>query len=1050
MTPVAPLALTETEGALDAALLYAGLGWRVFPLHSMRDGACSCGDAACPSPAKHPRTRRGCKDATTDERRIRAWWRQWPDANVAVATGRDSGLMVIDVDPRHNGDDTWDALQHELAVPPTWEVRTGGGGLHAYFGYPAGAAITIGAAVLGPGVDHRGDGGYVVAPPSNHASGNAYFWDVLEGEPLAELPTTLAERLASGRERPQPEPATAQEPATQDKGQGPPWWAVLRRIGVEPAEIAAVAERLDDPVAPLAAALYEPGDRRLPATIPSGQRHDTCVKLAGLLRRAGAPEAAIEASLDQVAGQRMRPPWDDTERQREVRGILASTARWKAERVRWPRPSAGGIAGVIAAANGDLGELLQTGHVQRALRQVGRDGWDMLQLCLADAGLKRDAVAAVRSVVLPRRGPGGASRDRDRRPWLFAQEGDLTVITPRAWAALQAANAPPRLFQCDGHAVRLAQGEDDGPSVEELTVPRMRHELARSAHFYIHVNDRAVEVLPPKPLVEDVLATSDPPLPPLRRIVEVPVFAPDGSLLDTPGYHLAGRTLYVPRPGFELPRVPEHPHAGHLQRAREWIDELIADFPFVSDADRAHAVALFVLPYARDLVGHEPTPGHLIEAPTPGSGKSLLADVLTSPFAGRAVSTVTEARDDDEWRKRLTAQLRERRAVIILDNLVRPLDSGALASALTTATWEDRVLGKNETIRVPVRCVWVATGNNVRLSTELARRFVRIRIDPRMDRPFQRDGFRHNPLRSWVRRHRAAFVWSALVLIRAWLAAGSPLPARKPLGGYERWSEVVGGILQHAGIDGFLVNANDLYEAADTEGAQWRTFVAAWWDQHGTAEVTAADLFELAESIDGLVPTRGNDKAQRTAFGMKLAKQHDRVFGDHQVVAAGTRKRAKIWRLHLLEPLSGPPEVNLGPPTGGGSPQGSPIGSPSGIPSNDGENTPSAPPPGEPGEPSLILNARGEVDPEGHDHTRIEERYSQVHPGSPPPTEGPVITGIPAGEPSRSPVHPPHPGEGSAEPEHPGTAPEPPPDALAGEPASPADHPKTDREVHDL
>jgi len=1044
VTLAAPLALTETEEALDAALLYAGLGWRVFPLHSLRDGVCSCGDAGCTSPAKHPRTRSGCKDATTDTKRIRVWWRKWPDANVAVATGRDSGLVVIDVDPRHNGDDTWDSLKHELDVQPTWEVRTGGGGVHAYFSYPVDAAITIGAAVLGPGVDHRGDGGYVVAPPSNHASGNAYFWDVIEGEPLAELPATLAERLTARREQPRPEP----QPTSP--GQGPPWWAVLRRIGVEPSEIAAVAERLDDPVASVAAALYEPGDRRLPDTIPSGRRHDTCVKLAGLLRRAGAPDAAIEATLDQVAGQRMRPPWDDQERQREVRGILASTAKWKAERVRWPRPSAGGIAGVIAAANGDLGELLQADHVQRALRQVGRDGWDMLLLCLADAGLKRDAVAAVRSVVLPRCGPEGSPRDRDHRPWLFAQEGDLTVITPRSWTALQAANTPPRLFQCDGRSVRLGQDEDEAPSLEELTIPRMRHELARAAHFYVHVNDRAVEVLPPKPLVEDVLATQDPPLPPLRRIVEVPVFAPDGSLLDTPGYHLAGRTLYVPRAGFELPRIPLHPRPLHVQRAREWIDELLADFPFVSDSDRAHAVALFVLPYARDLVGHEPTPGHLLEAPTPGSGKSLLADVLTSPFAGRAVSTVTEARDDDEWRKRLTAQLRERRAVIILDNLVRPLDSGALASALTTATWEDRVLGKNETIRVPVRCIWVATGNNVRLSTELARRFVRIRIDPRMDRPFQRDGFRHNPLRTWVRRNRAAFVWSALVLVRAWLAAGSPPPARKPLGGYERWSEVVGGILQHAGIDGFLANANELYEAADTEGGLWRTFVATWWDQHGTAEVTSADLFELAESIDGLVPTRGNEKAQRTAFGMKLAKQHDRVFGEHQVVAAGTRKRAKVWRLHRLEPLSGPPEVNLCHSTDGGSPQGSPIGSPSGIPSNDGENTPSAPPRVNLGEPSPILNAREGVDPEDLDHTRIEEQYGKVHPGSPAPLEDPDITGIPGGEPSRSSVHPPHPRHGSTESDRPKTAPDPPTDAPPDDPPSPADHPKTDREVHDL
>jgi len=997
VTLVAPLALTETDGVLEAALLYASLGWRVFPTHSMRDGACSCGDPACTSPGKHPRTRRGCNDATTDEQRIRAWWKRWPEANVAVATGKGSGLVVIDVDPRHGGEDTWEGLKHELALAPTWEVRTGGGGLHAYFAYPPGATISIGAGALGPGVDHRGDGGYVVTPPSNHASGGDYFWDVLEGEPLAELPEALAARLDVGRREPAKAPA---QPTAA--GKGPPWWAVLRRIGMAPDEIATIAERLDDQAAARAATLYEPGQRRLPVNIPAGKRHDTCVKLAGLLRRAGAGDAAIEAVLDQVVQQRMRPPWDAAEHQREVRGILSTTAKWKAERVRWPRPSVSGIVTAITTSDGKLADLLGDEHVRRALRRIGRDGWDMLQLHLAEAGLKKDAVAAIRSVALPRKTGDGGPRNRDHRPWLFAQEGDLTVITPRAWAALQSRNNPPRMFQCEGRPVRLARDDEDAPVLEELTVQRLRHELARAAHFYIHVNDRAVEVLPPKALVEDVLATPDPPIPPLRRIVEVPVFAPDGTLQVTPGYHPAGRTLFVPCAGFELPGLPPHPGPGHIQRAREWIDELLADFPFVSQADRAHAVALFVLPFVRDIIGADPTPGHLIEAPTPGSGKSLLADVLTFPFAGRAVSTITEARDDDEWRKRLTAQLRERRAVILLDNIVRPLDSGALASALTAATWEDRLLGKNETIRVPVRCLWVATGNNVTLSTELARRFIRIRIDPRMDRPFQREGFRHNPLRSWARRHRAPFVWSALVLAQGWVAHGSPPASSKPLGGYERWSRVLGGILEHARIEGFLANVNELYEAADTEGGMWRTFVAAWWEEHHSDEVTSADLFPIAEGIDGLVSTRGNERSQRSSFGRKLRKQHDRVFGEFQVVSTGTRKRARVWRLLHVGPPTGS-GVNIGPEI----PRSSPRSSPCASSCNDRENQPSEHPSGELGvlRPTFLYG-REEDPPEGGDRSRIRMGESEAHPSSPGPIQVPEIQGETAGELPRSEVHP--------------------------------------------
>jgi len=340
--------------------------------------------------------------------------------------------------------------------------------------------------------------------------------------------------------------------------------------------------------------------------------------------------------------------------------------------------------------------------------------------------------------------------------------------------------------------------------------------------------------------------------------------------------------------------------------------------------------------------------------------------VATYPFGGRAVSTVTEAKDDDEWRKRLTAQLKERHAVIVLDNLVRPLDSGALASALTTAVWEDRILGKNETIRVPVRCVWVATGNNVTLSTELARRFIRIRIDPRMDRPFQREGFRHNPLRTWVHRHRAELVWAALVLAQAWLSAGSPKAASKPLGGYERWSHVLAGILEHAGIHGFLANANELYEAADHEGALWRTFVAAWWEKHSSQEVTSKELFEIAEGIDGLVSTRGNDKSQRTSFGKKLGKQHDRVFGDFQVVSTGTRKRAKVWRL-INVAQANKERVNVAELSTERSPQRSPCG----TTRNDSRNYPSKKPKVNMGERSHdILNVR-EGSSSDRDHARV-------------------------------------------------------------------------------
>lgn len=111
------------------------------------------------------------------------------------------------------------------------------------------------------------------------------------------------------------------------------------------------------------------------------------------------------------------------------------------------------------------------------------------------------------------------------------------------------------------------------------------------------------------------------------------------------------------------------------------------------------------------------------------------------------------------------------------------------------------MLGKSEQVSLPVRCVWVATANNPTLSTEISRRCIRIRIDPRVDKPWQREGFKHPKLRTWIDTNRGELVWAALVICRYGLQHGA---TGRPLGSYEAWSDVLGRILAGAGFAGFL------------------------------------------------------------------------------------------------------------------------------------------------------------------------------------------------------------------------------------------------------
>lgn len=201
---------------LDHALRYAEMGWPVLPLHTMNGHGCTCGKADCTSPAKHPQTSHGLKDATTDADAIDRYWRQWPDANVGIRTGgapQGAGVFVLDIDPRHGGDESlaeWVRLHGEL--PDTVEAVTGGGGRHFVFAYPpeeTGGVIRNRSNVR-PGIDIRGDGGYVVTAPSQHAAGNAYRWREGHGSRDLQPAPAPAWLLDAIRDKPTPSPASTQ------------------------------------------------------------------------------------------------------------------------------------------------------------------------------------------------------------------------------------------------------------------------------------------------------------------------------------------------------------------------------------------------------------------------------------------------------------------------------------------------------------------------------------------------------------------------------------------------------------------------------------------------------------------------------------------------------------------------------------------------------------------------------------------------------------------------------------------------------------------------
>lgn len=542
-----------------------------------------------------------------------------------------------------------------------------------------------------------------------------------------------------------------------------------------------------------------------------------------------------------------------------------------------------------------------------------RDGPEMIA-ALVDAAMRRTAATAPQ-VPEPETGrhlPIGFVEPAHPLPTARADEGNLDRATARAWGLLLAANRTPWLYRLAGEPSWVVPDDEGRPIPVPVREERLRHMLAKLADWRKQTaKGDLVPTPPPTGVVKSMVATPDPALPVLAGIVTAPVLGRGGVLLTEPGYHPDARLLYRPPAGFVLPPVPERPSRAEIDAARTLLlDDLLGDFPFTSEAERAHALCLLLLGFVRAVIDG-PTPLHMIEKPTPGTGATLMVDAIATVLTGCGASVMTEGRDDEEWRKRITAKLRQIPSLVLIDNLRAELDSAALAAALTAPFWEDRILGASEMARLPIRCTWVATGNNPTSSHEIARRLVRIRLDARTDQPWRRDGFRHPDLMVWVRANRARLVAACLTLCRAWVAAGRPRASGRGIGSYEAWSQVLGGILEVAGVPGFLGNLEELMEASDTEGGAWRAFIGVWWDRFGTAEVSVTDLLGFAQSAEAALPISAkSDHALKVALGMAFRRLRDRAFriGDQLVhLRIGrTLHNSQRWKLELGPQPAGP------------------------------------------------------------------------------------------------------------------------------------------------
>jgi hypothetical protein len=254
-------------------------------------------------------------------------------------------------------------------------------------------------------------------------------------------------------------------------------------------------------------------------------------------------------------------------------------------------------------------------------------------------------------------------------------------------------------------------------------------------------------------------------------------------------------------------------------------------------------------------------------------------------------------------------------AIAIIDNVTgeEPIESPSLAAVLTTNTWEDRILGRSEMVRLPARTTWIMTGNNIRVAVDLSRRSVWCHMNARVARPWTREGFRHPDLLAWVREHRGELLAAVFTVARAWISAGRVSPdSRVPrLGSFESWRDVIGGMLEVAGIPGFLANLEEHYN--DSTSREWGKFLSALCEIYGDQPMRVAEISGRLIDIEDqkLLEALPHDLVGAIERPASLGKRLGKAFANNadqrftsadgettvRIVKAGESRGSVLWRV---------------------------------------------------------------------------------------------------------------------------------------------------------
>jgi len=473
------------------------------------------------------------------------------------------------------------------------------------------------------------------------------------------------------------------------------------------------------------------------------------------------------------------------------------------------------------------------------------------------------------------------------RPDIDISGADLEQQSQAIWTAVKQYDRGPELVHTPA-GLSIVRRELGRASKRLMDLASLRHWLTlRFRMRRFNKDGDMVSTRPDENLLANLLVHTKTALPNVTRVTETPILASDGRLIDQEGLDLKSGIYYLPAPGFEKWEPFD------LLTAVAIVDDLLSDFPFMEPTDKAHAVAFALTPIIRMTIKGR-TPMFRFEAPQPRTGKTLLMRLLAR-LTCMTISDLGPAKDDEEWRKRLTAALREEPDALLFDN-IETLEFPSVKKLLTDDIWQERVLQTSTTLRAKVECVFGASVNNPAVSAEIMGRSLRVRLDAKSEHPETGRVFKHRHIEEYAAEQRP-MLYSAFLAIA--MAATEPDPNAPTLGGYEPFCRRLAAILDTAGYTGFLGDRSDESALSEDE-ASFKFFIREWANAYGTDRKTTTELLWIAERSELYLGKSDKDESKARMLGWLITRHRGNTFGDWRLCDASTHTRngKQWWLIH--------------------------------------------------------------------------------------------------------------------------------------------------------